>query len=136
MMEDGVTEDQVEAFVAEGQRLGVSRHRLHTEAEPLGVRLQRRQHPGGDICRRRARYRAGLHQVEREVTGARTDLERIAVRPFGPAPKRLAQLARDLLLADLPEVDPPLGVVRGRRHVVVALVHLLDPLRAGHGAGS
>src|SRR5262249_17518006 len=42
---------------------------------------------------------------------------------------RLAQLAQHLRLADVVEVDAPLGVVAGGGAVVVALVDLADLLR-------
>ena len=76
----------------------------------------------------------GLQQIEREVAGPGTDLQRVAERPGRASrPSALRSLPRHLLLADVAEVDPPLGVVGGRRHVVIALVDLLDPLWASGG---
>ena len=82
---------------------------------------------------------AGLQKIEREVAGAGADLERIAERPIGNAAEGLAQLAGHLSLADVSEVDPPLRVIGGRRHIVVALIDVLDPVGAlggGHARGS
>src|SRR5207248_9051497 len=48
-----------------------------------------------------------------------------------------AERAQYLRLPDRPDVDTPLGVVRGRRHVVVASVDIPDLLGAAdhrHGA--
>ena len=71
-----------------------------------------------------------LQQVEREVAGAGADLERVAERA-----RRLARrapwrsFAPHLGLADLAEVDPPLGVVLAGGGVVVAGVGVLDLAR-------
>ena len=74
----------------------------------------------------------GEHQVEREVAGARADLQG-ALEAGGLAAERLAHLGGDLRLADVAEVDAPLGVVVVGRHVVVAGVDVADLLRVGKG---
>ena len=68
---------------------------------------------------------AGHQQVQGEVAGAGADLER-AVEHRQRAAERLAQLAEHLLAAGLAPVDAPLGVVVGRRAVVVAGVDVAD----------
>ena len=130
-----MAEDEVEALVLERQLLGLGAHRLDLEPEPLGRRRQRRQHPGRDVGRRRALDRAQLEQVEREVAGARRR-SRARRRTAGraSAPSALRELAAHLRLADVAEVDAPLGVVLGGRRVVVADVDVLD-LRSARAAG-
>ena len=57
------------------------------------------------------RDHARLEQVEAEISRARADLERALVPAFKLRTDQLAELAEDLCLADLAEVDAPLGVV-------------------------
>ena len=76
---------------------------------------------------------ARLHQVEREVAGAGADLQRAGERA-GVAAEQLLDLAEHLRAPDLAEVDAPLGVVVGRRDVVVAAVDVED-LVGGVGRG-
>ena len=94
VVEDGVSEDEVEALVGERQALGLGADRLDLESQPLGRRAQRRQHPGRDVGCRRALDRPELQQVEREVAGAGADLERVGERRRGRAPQRLLELRR------------------------------------------
>ena len=115
---------------AKRQRLGVAGHRRHRQAEPRGVALQRLEHPGGDVRAHGRAHDARLHQVQREVARAGADLQRAAER-LGLAPQRLAQLGQHLVLADLAEVDAPLGVVVVRGGVVVAGVDVADLGRCG-----
>jgi hypothetical protein len=136
VVEDGVAEDQVEAFVLEGQDLGLGLNRGHVlDAERVGGRRQPLQHPGGDVGGGQPLDHAELDEVEREVAGARADLQRVAEGAALHPAERLDQLEADLALADLAEVDAPLGVVLVGGRVVVAGVDVLDVL-VGGGGGS
>ena len=53
------------------------------------------------------------------------------ISPGMLAAQQLVELAQDLGLADLPEVDAPLGVVAGSRAVVVTRVDVADLLGGG-----
>ena len=129
MVQHGVAEHEVEALVGKRQALGVDLFGPHLEAEPLGIRAQRREHPRRDVGARRLGDHPGAQQVEREVAGAGADLER--ARPaVGVVPDGLADLDEHLLAPDLAEVDSPLGVVVIRGHVVVARVDVADLLCA------
>ena len=96
------------------------------EPEPARVALAARR-----ACRARCRCRspraidAVLQQVEREVAGAGADLERARERP-GLRPEQLRRPCRAPARGRLAEVDAPLGVVVGRRDVVVAAVDVED----------
>jgi hypothetical protein len=152
VVEDGVTEDEVEALIREGEGLGLGGGRAHLQSQLRGILLERRQHPRGDVGGGGALDDPVLQQVEGEVAGSGADLQRVPERPLRPAPERLAHLGTHLLPADGAEVDAPLRVVGGGGRVVVALVDLLDPLgadarvrrsearrnpfHAGHDAGS
>jgi hypothetical protein len=130
-MENGVAEYEVEALVGEKQLLGLGANRLGFDAEALSGGAERRQHSRRDVAGRQAPDDAELQEVEAEIAGAGADLERVAERTR--VADRLAQLAADLVLADLAEVDPPLAVVLVRRGVVVARVDVLDVLGRGRG---
>ena len=132
VVEDGVAEDEVERAVLERQRLGVAGARVDLEPEARGVALQHVDHPRRDVGARRAADLAGEQEVQREVAGARPDLERVAERP-GAAGEDLPELAHDLLEPAGAEVDAPLGVVARGRVVVVARVDVADRLRCGRG---
>ncbi len=90
------------------------------------------EHARRDVAAGRLADQPGAQQVEREVAGARADLER-AREVSGLPAERLAQLRDDLLAADLAEVDAPLGVVVVGRDVVVARVRVADLLGAEGG---
>jgi len=78
----------------------------------------------------------GAQQVEREVPGARADLERARERAAVSA-ECLAHLPEYLLDSALVVRDSPLRVVIRSGDVVVAGVHILDVVvtEAGHGGG-
>jgi hypothetical protein len=110
-MQDRVPEDEVEALIGEGEALGVGCHGLDFETLLGGGGLQRRQHPRRDVSRGRALDHTQPQEVDREVTGAGADLQRVAeVQPSPPA-ECLSQLAQHLALAGRPEIDSPFGVV-------------------------
>jgi hypothetical protein len=132
VVQDGVAEDEVEGLGLERQLLGIARHHVDVDAETVGVGLQRREHPGRDVGAGGVPDHAGERQVQREVAGAGTDLERLGERPERPA-DQLAELAEHLRLADLAEVDAPLGVVAGGGAVVVAGVDVADLFSSGRG---
>jgi hypothetical protein len=129
VMEHRVPEDEVERRVLERQRRGVADRGLDVETEPAGVAPQRREHARRHVGADRRPHDALLHEVEREVAGARPDLQRAGERT-GVGAEQLLDLAEHLGAADLAEVDTPLGVVLGRRHVVVAAVDVEDVLGA------
>ena len=85
-----MAEDEVEALVLEGQRLGLGGDRGHVlEPERLGGGGEPLQHPRRDVGRGQPLDHPELDQVEREVAGARADLQRVAeaARPSArPAP--------------------------------------------------
>ena len=129
-----VAEDEVEGLVGERQRARLRRDRLDLEARaarrwPRSVSSI----PGEMSVARGVVDHARLQQVQGEVAGARADLQR-AAEAAAVLAERLSQLAEHLRLADLAEVDAPLGVVAGGRAVVVAGVDVADLLR-GVGAG-
>ena len=109
VVKDRVAEDQVEATVGERQPLGLSANRLDPEPERRGALGQGLEHPRRDVGRGRPLDQPELQQVEREIAGARADLERVAERARGLAPERLDQLRLHLGLADLAVVDTPLA---------------------------
>src|SRR4051794_41648895 len=74
-----------------------------------------------------------VEEVEREVAGARADLQRARIRARLRA-QQLRELAEHLRLADPAEVDAPLGVVVVGRHVVVAAGDV-EGLVGGGGGG-
>src|SRR5579859_7351807 len=111
VMKHRVPEHEIEALVREGQRLGVGPGRSHRHAKAVGVGGERSHHPGRDVSARRLPYDAGLKQVEREVAGPGADLQRARIAPVKLGAEELSELAQDLALADLAEVDSPLGVV-------------------------
>ena len=78
VVQDGVAEDEVEALVLEGQLLGLGGDRLDVEPERVGGRREPRQHPRRDVGRGQRLDRPELEQVEREVAGARADLQGVA----------------------------------------------------------
>ena len=90
VVEDGVAEDEVEALVLEGQRLGLGGDGLDASSPSASaVRRQPLQHPRRDVGRGQPLDQPELHQVEREVAGAGADLQRVAEgrpRPRRPAP--------------------------------------------------
>jgi hypothetical protein len=65
-------------------------------------------------------------QVEAEIPGACPDLERALVSALELGSDQLAELAENLGLADLAEVDAPLAVVARCRDVVVSRVDVAD----------
>src|SRR6185312_13814358 len=136
VVEDGVAEDEVEALVLEGQRLGLGGDGGDAaDAERVGGGAELLQHAGGDVGRGEALDDPELDQVEREVAGAGADLQGVAEGLAPASAERLDQLQPHLLLAGVAEVDPPLGVVFVRRRVVVAGVDVLDVLGGGGGGG-
>ena len=132
VVQHGMADDQVKALVGERQALRVGDLRRDVEAELRGVCGERLEHPGRDVAARRVADQALEHQVEREIAGARADLER-ALEPRGRRAERLLELRAHLLAADRAEVDTPLGVVVLGRDVVVGGVRLADLLRGQHG---
>ena len=124
-MQDRVPEHEIEARVGKRQPLGVDLLGLYLQAELLGVRAQRGEHARRDVGARGLADQPGAKQVQREVAGARADLQ--GARPaVGPVADRLVDLREHLLATHLAEVDAPLGVVVARRHVVVTGVHVAD----------
>src|SRR5206468_1344960 len=78
------------------------------------------------------------HQVQGEVARPGADLERALVALVKLRADQLAQLAEHLRLADLAEVDSPLGVIARGRDVVVARVDVADLIgspQSLHGDG-
>ncbi len=100
-----------------------------SSAEALGVAGQHAHHARGDVGAGRFRHDAGLEQVEAEVAGAGTDLQRPRVSAVELGSDELAELAEHLGLPDLAEVDAPLRVVARRRDVVIPGVDVPDLLR-------
>ena len=133
VMQDGVAEHEVERLVVERQLGGVAGDGLDVQAEPLRIALERGQHPRADVGARGRAHHAGLQQVEREVAGARADLQRAAERP-GSRAEQLGELAEHLAVPDLAERDPPLGVIGLGRHVVVAAVDVRISCSVGGAA--
>ena len=113
VVEDGVAEHEIERLVLERKSLGVGLNRLDLEPEPLGGRREHVEHSGGDVDRGRLTDHAGAQQIEREVAGAGTDLERALV-VAGLAAERLRELHQHLALARFAVVDRPLAVVAAR----------------------
>ena len=133
-----VAQHEVERPVLERERGRVREGRLHLQAEPLRVVAERLEHAGRDVGADRRPDHARLHQVEREVPGARPDLQRAPERAGSPA-EQLLDLAEHLGPADVAEVDAPLRVVVGGRDVVVAAVDVEDlvgRVGRGHAAAS
>ncbi len=137
-MEHRVAENQVEGPIGEGKPLGVGDDGLDLDPQLVRVRLERPQHPRGDVGRRDPLDRPGVEQVQREIPRPGPDLERV---PEGRrlAAERLLQLRGDLGTPGIGEVDPPLRVVRVGGEIVVPGVDVPDPLGAGvssrwHGA--
>ena len=98
MVQDGVAEDEVEALVVERQPLGVGGDGLDLEAE-RARRCARSvvEHPRRDVGGGRvARSTPELQQVEREVAGARADLERVAEAVGRSPPSALRSLPQHL----------------------------------------
>src|SRR6188474_972172 len=130
-----MAEDEIEALVLEGQLLGLRLHGLDLEAQVLGGGREALQHAGRDVGGGQALDRPELQEVEREIAGARADLqpgaEALAVAPA----ERLDELLAYLLLAGCTEVDAPLGVVFVGCRVVVAGVDVLDVLRGRRRGG-
>ena len=133
MVEHGVAEHEIERLVVERQLRRVARDGLHLHPDVLGVPGERVQHPRSDVGAGRRPDHALLHQVDREVPGARADLER-ALERARRRPEQLAHLAQHLLASDLAEGDAPLGVVVACRGVVVTAVDVED-LGGGRGSG-
>ena len=131
VVEHGVPEHQVEGVVVEGQPLRLARGGLDGQAELGRGALELAQHPGGDVGGHGLADHPGPQQVEREVAGAGADLEGSGVAAR-LVPERLAQLARDLCLADGAVVDAPLRVVVLGGQVVVADVCVPDGLGRLH----
>ncbi len=129
MVEHRVPQHQIEAPIGEGQALGVGGHRAHIEPKALGVGAQSIQHPRRDVVAGRLLDHARAEQVEREVPRSRADLQRARVGPRMRT-QDLAHLGDDLIVAELAEVDPPLGVVVIGCDVVVARVDVADLLGA------
>ena len=111
VVQDRVTEDEVEAFVVEGELFGVGGHRLHCDPQLVSRRTQGRQHPRRDVCCRGALDDPELEQIQGEVARACSDLQRVAEGALAGPTQRLAQLSEHLLLPNGPEVDSPLAVV-------------------------
>ena len=87
------------------------------------------EHPRRDVAAGGVLDQPAEQQVEREVAGPRADLERARDSAPRLAAERLAELREDLALAELAEVDAPLGVVVVRGNVVVARVRVADLAR-------
>ena len=133
-MQDGVTENEVELAVLEGQLGGFAGSRLDLKLQLARGGLELAEHPRGDVGGDRRPDHPSRHPVEREVARAVADLERALVAARLAA-ERLAQLAPDLGLADRAVVDAPLGVVVLGGEVVVADVGVPDGLRGLHRPG-
>jgi hypothetical protein len=93
------------------------------QAEALGGGAHRGQ--VGDVGRDGLLEQAGTQEVEREVAGARADLETTDQRLRALA-ESLAQLAHHLHAPLRPVVDAPLRVVAVSRQVVIADVGVQD----------
>jgi hypothetical protein len=130
VVQHGVAEHEVEGRVVERELGGVAGGGLHLAPEPARVGLERLQHAGRDVGARRVLDDPGAEQVEREVAGARADLQRARVRA-GRRAQQLGELAEHLRPADPAEVDAPLGVVVVGRDVVVAAVDVEDVVGGG-----
>ncbi len=124
-----MAEHKVEALILEGQALRIGRERVHLQAQALRVICERTEHAGGDVCAGRLFDDARAHQVEREIAGARADLQRAVIAARLGA-ERLLHLRAHLLRPMLAEIDPPLGVVVPGCDVVVAGVDVADLLGA------
>ena len=122
-----VAEHEVEAA---GRRTAATRRRRAAAltSSPSRSALARRVEtmPGEMSVQVACATTPGLQQVEAEVAGAGADLERAVIALVELGPEQLAQLAEHLALADLAEVDPPLGVVAVGGDVVVARVDVAD----------
>ena len=128
VMKDRVPEDEVEARIGEGQGLGLRAGSRHIEPEALSTGGERAEHAGGDVGRGHPLDETELKQVEGEVAGSGTDLERVAERRLGLRTQRFDDLGANLFHADLAVVDTPFGVVLARGGIVVARVDVLDVL--------
>src|SRR5205807_7687903 len=135
VVEDGVPDHEVELAVVERQLGGVAPVRLDGQVGPARRVRELVEHPLRDVGGDGGVDRPGQEQVQREVAGARPDLERAP-----EAGRLLTKRAPDLpehLRASQPAVgDAPLVVVVVSREIVVAGVVLLDLLGPGacHGA--
>ena len=136
VVEDGVAEHHVEALVLEGQDFGFGDH----GASP-GRRASPRSSsatasiPGEMSVAVRLSIRPWGGEVQREVAGAGADLEGVAERLGHLAAEGALQLRSDLFLADVAEIDAPLGVVGIGSGIVVPGVHILDVVRRGGRGG-
>src|SRR5215217_3703167 len=101
-----MAEDEVERAVGERERGGLAAGGLDVQPELGRGPRERAQHPRRDIRRYGLLDHAGDHEVEPEVAGARSDLERTTEAPARVA-ERLAQLGGDLRLTDLVVLDSP-----------------------------
>ena len=101
------------ALVLERQLGGVAGGGLDARGRAARVGLERREHARRDVGAGAPLDDTRLHQVEREVAGARADLERARERP-GLRAEQLVSLPSTCWLADRAERDPPLGVVARR----------------------
>ncbi len=138
VVEDCVTEHEIEGGVLEGEVLGLADHRFDLDSQIGRSGREGVQHAGRDVGHRDPVEQALQGEVEREIAGAGPDLERVPERPGRVVPERLGHLRADLMLADRTEIDAPLRVVGLGRHVVVAGVGVLDLLwrvRGGCGHG-
>ena len=114
-MKHRVAEDEVERVV---RRMAARLPRTPPSRRPApssaADSLSLREHARRDVRGHRLADHAGAQQVEREVAGARADLERARVAAR-LVPERLAELAGHLRLADVAVADAPLRVVVLRR---------------------
>ncbi len=136
VVKDGVAEDEVEALLLEGELLGLGRDRPHLQPERLGGTREPPQHPRGDVGRGQPLDHAELEQVEREVAGARADLQPVAEGSAPPSPpSALASFSRTCSWPVSPKSIPHLASYVIGRSVVVAGVDVLDVLRRGGRGG-
>jgi hypothetical protein len=133
VVQHGVAEHQVEGGVGQGEALRVARRRFDLEPDAVGVGGQRREHPRRDVRADGLPQHVGEHQIQREVAGARADLQTAGEDRQLAAAQRLAQLAENLPLPGRTEFDAPLAVVLVGRCVVIAGVDLADLRRCGRG---
>src|SRR5690348_12814629 len=80
VVEHGVSQDEIKCRIRKRERLGVRPRRSDVEAQSGGVDRQSPDHPRRDIRARGLLDRPGLEQVEAEVAGPGSNLQR-ALKP-------------------------------------------------------